>query len=324
MAFMTALGIAVVTTPISRSVGLFAGLVDRPDVEGLKIHRRPVPLTGGSAVVASVILALWLVGRVPSVWILGAVGVAFLAGLIDDVLPLPAILRLLAHVGAGLLLLGAGLRIETVGMLGAVATVLLVAATANAVNIMDGQDGLVGGLGAVAALGFALLLSWHGDSGGVALALATAGALGGFLVLNRPPARIFLGNAGAYAVGVLLAVLAARLAAYGWQGLLAAGVCLGLFAFELAFTIVRRLMSRRPMVGGDRAHSYDLVAQRTGERPRTTAVFVGLGVLVAGLALVVDRAPLVVGATITAATAAGAAVWAWGLWADYRRRLGVV
>lgn len=323
MAFLIAIGAGVVLTPIAHAVGLLTRIVDHPDGGGLKIHRRPIPLTGGIAVTGAILIALAIADRLPSAWVLGAVGLALLAGMIDDVLSLPATLRLLAQAGSGLLLVGAGVRLEALGLLDGPAVVLLVLATTNAVNLIDGQDGLAGGLGAVAALGLAALLAWQGEAAGTTLALATAGALIGFLVLNRPPARIFLGNGGAYAVGALLAVQVGSLGGHGWRPLLAAALCLGVFAFELLFTVARRAGTRRPMAGGDRGHSYDLVALRAGDRLTATLLFLALGIVCAALALVVGRAPLALGAAIVAA--ASAAGWMWGrrLLAGGRRRIRV-
>ncbi|HEX6207409.1 MAG TPA: hypothetical protein VF058_03530 [Actinomycetota bacterium] len=318
MTFLVALIGGIVLTPLARAVGLLTGVVDRPDGGELKIHRRPIPLTGGLAVVASMAASLWILGDLPSGWILGAVALALVVGVVDDAFPLPAAVRFLAQVGSGLLLMGAGLRLEPLGIFAAIGVVLLVPATTNAVNLIDGQDGLAGSLGAVAALGLALLLARPGGDPGAALALATAGALIGFLVWNRPPARIFLGNGGAYAVGVLLAVPAATLSTDGWRGLLAAALCLGVFAFELLFTVARRMVFRRPMAGGDRAHSYDLVAARSGDRLRTTIAFGALAILAGGGALVVGLTPLSFGVAVFTLACAAAALLGRGLWRDLR------
>ncbi len=151
--------------------------------------------------------------------------------------------------------------------------VLATVACCNAVNMVDGQDGLAAGLGAIAALGLAAVLA--AGAFATALPLALAGALAGFLVWNRPPARIFLGDGGAYAVGVLLAASAAQATSAGWHGLLAAGACLGVFAYELVATIARRLASSAPTVRGDRDHSYDRLAERAGlaDDPRTVIMW---------------------------------------------------
>ena len=132
--------------------------------------------------------------------------------------------------------------------------VIATVACCNAVNMMDGQDGLAGGLGAIASLGLAGVVATVGVS--TLLPLALAGGLLGFLVWNRPPARVFLGDGGAYAVGVFLAASTAQATAEGWHGLLAAGACLGVFAYELVATIVRRLVRSEPAIRGHPIDSY--------------------------------------------------------------------
>ena len=171
--------------------------------------------------------------------------------------------------------------------------------------MVDGQDGLAGGLGAIAALGLAGVLATIGVS--TVLPFALAGGLLGFLVWNRPPARVFLGDGGAYAAGVFLAASAAQATAEGWHGLLAAGACLGVFAYELVATIVRRLVRSEPAIRGDRDHSYDRMGLRLRSRGAATAVMWGLaaGCSMIGVAVVrVDPAAallIVAGVTVAAA-----------------------
>ncbi len=87
--------------------------------------------------------------------------------------------------------------------------VLAIAATANAVNITDGMDGLAGGLSAIALTAMALLLP-GAPAGEKAVALTLAGALVAFLVYNRHPARVFMGDTGALAIGYALAAMAVQ------------------------------------------------------------------------------------------------------------------
>ena len=260
MPFLIAFGLALVLTPAFGRMGLAVGLVDRPE-DALKIHSRPVPVLGGVAVMASALgtlaaLRSWL----PSAVIVAA-AIALGAGLLDDTKPVPPWLRLLLQAAAAGVLLGAGFSLGPLGVLSAIGGLVLVLACANATNMLDGQDALVGGLAAIAALGLSALAAWSGGSEAARLGLALGGALVGFTIWNRPPARIFLGNGGAYAVGTLLAVIALVVTSQsGWRGLLAAGVCLGVFAFEIVFTVTRRFLSGSPIVPGDRFHSFDLLA----------------------------------------------------------------
>lgn len=85
--------------------------------------------------------------------------------------------------------------------------VFVVVATANAVNITDGMDGLAGGLSIIAVAAVALLLP-HAQAGEKAVAMALCGGIAAFLVFNRYPARVFMGDTGALAIGYALAAMA--------------------------------------------------------------------------------------------------------------------
>jgi len=282
MVFLISFALALVAILPLRRLGTSLGLVDRPG--DLKIHPKPIPVIGGLAVAGASLGAVALSrGWLPP-GVLAAVVLALAIGLVDDVRPIPAWVRINVLTAAGVL---AGLEVS-LGPLGPAGTVVVVLACANAVNILDGQDGLAGGLSTVAATGLGVLL-W--GAAGSSLALALAGALVGFLYWNRPPARVFLGNGGAYAVGTVLGVLAASAAsASGWRGLVAAGLCLGMLAFEVAATVGRRLVAGRSLGGGDREHTYDQLAEVAG-RDRTLLVFLGLAATAAGLGIAVGSIP---------------------------------
>jgi phospho-N-acetylmuramoyl-pentapeptide-transferase len=88
-------------------------------------------------------------------------------------------------------------------------SVLAITASANAVNLTDGMDGLAGGLSAIAVLTIALLIP-GAPAGEKVVALSLAGALVAFLVFNRHPARVFMGDTGALAIGYALAAMAVQ------------------------------------------------------------------------------------------------------------------
>jgi phospho-N-acetylmuramoyl-pentapeptide-transferase len=87
--------------------------------------------------------------------------------------------------------------------------VLAIVATANAVNLTDGMDGLAGGLSAIAVAALVLLLP-GAPAGEKAVAVSLCGALVAFLVFNRYPARVFMGDTGALAIGFALAAMAVQ------------------------------------------------------------------------------------------------------------------
>jgi UDP-GlcNAc:undecaprenyl-phosphate GlcNAc-1-phosphate transferase len=312
MSFLIALVAAVLLTPVAGWVGRAAGFVDRPGDE-LKIHPRAVPTLGGVAVLGAVAVSIAVAERWPGWGVAAAAGLALVIGMADDRWSLPPWARAILVASSGFVLVwGSALPGRTVIV--GLGVVLLVLACANAVNIMDGQDGLAGGLVAIAALGLAAA-GWVEGETAPAIMLPLGGALVGFLAWNRPPARVFLGNGGAYAVGLLLAFGAARLVLdVGWPGLLSAGACLGVFAFELVFTVVRRRVSGGSVAAGDRLHSYDLVALRTG-RSGSTLVFLGFGLAAATLGVFLVAVPLWAGVVTAAAASGAAALWGAALWA---------
>jgi len=294
-----AFGSSAILAPIVAAIAVRLGLVDRPGP--LKIHDRPIPAAGGLVLAVAVLGAMAVTGHAePSIEAAVVLGLA--GGLIDDVRPLPVWVRLVVQAAAGGLLVAGGLRLEPLGALGGAGVVLATVACCNAVNMVDGQDGLASGLGAIAALGVAVVLASTGFAG--ALPLAVSGALLGFLVWNRPPARVFLGDGGVYVVGVLLAASAGQASMAGWHGVLATGACLGVFAYELVSTIARRIASATSAALGDRDHSYDRLAARFGSRVRSTLVMWTLGVVSAAIGIAVVRMDPIPGVVLIVAIAA--------------------
>ncbi len=297
-----AVGVVVVLTPLAMVLAMRTGVVDHPGP--LKPQAAPVPYLGGVAVFVAAMVGA-LAGR-PTV--IAPLAGAVVLGVLDDRFDLPAWLRLLgqAAVGVGVAVvvttrvpgLGGGALVTAV-------TVLLM----NGVNFLDGLDALASGVLAAASIGFALLL----DHGARDLSVALAAALVGFLWYNRPPARVYLGDGGAYFLGAALAALVAWAWSKGVRSPVSV-VSLMLVAVpvaEVAFAVVRRVRSHQPVTLGDRRHPYDLAVAR-GWSPRTAVLcyLAGQVVLVAA-ALGASRAhALVVPIVVTVGAAVAIVVLA--------------
>ena len=293
-------------------LGPRVGLIDHPGID-LKVHTRPTPLLGGVGVYAGIHLGMLANGAADPALLTGT-SLVLLLGLADDRFDLPPRLRLLAELAAAAVLVALmddGLH-SPVGVVFAVAVVVV---AINAVNLLDGLDALVGSTAFVSALG----IVWAGVAGRGSweLGAALAGALVGFLVLNRPPARIFLGDNGSYTIGVTIAYGALRATPGGAAPMLliVAGL-LGVYVIDLSVTIMRRARNQRPLFAGDRSHVYDQLRDRgwSTVRVATTAAaaqallvtgFVGFAVTRPG-ALAVAAALLGVGlVALSAAWRAG-------------------
>lgn len=250
MAFVVALAVALVATPIAVWSATRLGVVDRPGP--LKPQATAVPYLGGAAVYAALIGPV----AVDRPLLLLPLGLALAAGLLDDVRPRSVGFRLACQL---VVAATAALTTPAPSAGARAVTALLVLGLANAVNLLDGLDGLAAGCGFVSAIGLALL-------GGSARtpALALAGALAGFLAYNRPPARVYLGDAGAYVIGTGLAVLSMLMIDSRDDGVawIAVPFLVAVPVVDTALAIVRRLRSRQALSAGDRSHVYDQLENR--------------------------------------------------------------
>ena len=202
-------------------------LVDEPS-ESRKLHHRSVPTVGGvmifAAVLCSALVAMTMAeleGEESLKWI-GVMGVSipiFFMGLKDDIMGMSAGKKLLVHLTMGLfLVIGLGCRIENFhGLFGVTHLHPLISnafslfvyiVIVNAINLIDGVDGLAGGFGMVAMGAFAWWFDATGNATAAIMAMAMMGALGGFLVFNFHPAKIFMGDSGSLLIGLFCYVLA--------------------------------------------------------------------------------------------------------------------
>jgi UDP-GlcNAc:undecaprenyl-phosphate/decaprenyl-phosphate GlcNAc-1-phosphate transferase len=292
---VAAAAIALAVTPLAAALARRAGVVDRPGP--LKVHPEAVPYLGGVGVAAGLAGAVVAARPALALPLLGAL----VLGVADDARDVPPRLRLAGQVGVGVVT-AALLDVRLATGLGFVAVAVASVVLMNGVNMVDGLDGLAAGVTLVAAVGFAALL--HGD--GRTLALGLAGAMAGFLWWNRPPARVYLGDGGAYLLGAALAALLAM----AWHRhvpasrSVAALALVGFPAGELAFAVVRRARSRLPLFSGDRRHLYDRLATLGWSGTAAAGACVLGQVVLAAIAVAAGHATTAVAAVVVAAAAA--------------------
>lgn len=253
-----------------------------------KIHKIPVPRVGGIALLSGILLALvWTRGDYPD-GVLPVAGAgfllliagmpAFLAGLLEDLTKKVSVkARLIATFASALLacwLLDASLhRLDIWGIdyllgqvpfVAIVITAVAVAGVTNAINIIDGFHGIAATAVIIIMAGMAFL-SWQaGDRFVMQLALLGIGATLGFLFINYPAGRLFMGDGGAYFLGFWLAEVAVLLVARNpavnaWQVL---AICAYPIT-EVLYSIYRRRVVRRRSPGApDRLHLHSLLYRR--------------------------------------------------------------
>ena len=241
----------------------WGGLMDAPDGER-KLQARPIPKVGGIAVALAFtvvfLVAVGFSGDVAAFQLLASVllpalGVAVL-GFIDDLRPLNPWLRLAIQTLLALSVWVMGTRIEVSGItaIDLALTLLWIVGLTNAMNLLDNADGLAAGTSVISSLGAAAIAGIYGQYFIAGLALALAGVAAGFLWHNWAPATVYLGDAGSYFLGFLLAVVTLRLRPGGMDLPWSAVVPLLLAALPIAdtcFVVIRRVrVGRHPFMPG--------------------------------------------------------------------------
>ena len=273
---------SLVLAVIVRALALRWDIVDRPDGQR-KLHNGVKPLGGGVAVYLSMVLGLlvsvylcdeygqnlWKLSQV----IIFAGGFVCFFGCIDDICRLNARFKLALQICAVLPIALSGYSIDNVvafgyrielGHLAIPITVLWLIGCINALNLIDGMDGLASVVGLSTAAMMGLIAASQGHIHVSIIALVLAGAVAGFLVLNRPPASIFLGDSGSMVIGLTVGLL-------GMQGAMKASATLSITApavvmtlpiFDIVAAVIRRELTGRRFDSPDREHIHHLLLDR--------------------------------------------------------------
>ncbi len=258
-------------------------ILDTPNVRSL--HSRPIPITGGIAILLAVtlsmVIAIRLYAPVPhyfELWISGLLIAAI--SFIDDCHHIPVLIRLAVHFLAAYLwlwhgdfwltaLILPGISWEWPLLLSTSLSLLFVVWMINLYNFMDGMDGFAGGM---AVFGFGTLAILGGlaeNSSFMMMNLIVASASGGFLLFNFPPARIFMGDTGASTLGFL----AAAFSLWGNQaGILPLWIALLIFSpfiVDATVTLFRRILRGEKIWLAHKSHYYQRLVQLGWGHKRT-------------------------------------------------------
>ncbi|PLK48676.1 glycosyltransferase [Uliginosibacterium sp. TH139] len=258
-------------------------LIDMPDAR--KQHGAPIPVVGGLAVLIGFVLACALAGLLGVLTeVAGPLLLMLVIGLVDDARNLSARFKLLCQiVAAGWLVYASGAALYAMPLpflaghldLGWAAkplTVLMIVAVLNAINMIDGLDGLAGGCLSIASLALALAAQAAGRPELAQVAAILCAGMLGFLLWNarwpwQARAKVFLGDAGALAIGMLLCWLILKLS-LSWQGFAVQRVPLTVVLAPVAVPVIdlfvvafwRAAEGRNPMQA-DRGHSHHLLLE---------------------------------------------------------------
>ena len=301
--FLVALGGSVIVTPLTIPLAKRTGMVDMPDGER-KNHERPLPYLGGAAIYAASMISFLLVARsnipyIKPVFMVGFTAI-FVLGLIDDSKDVSPKLRLSMHFLVSLMMYVFGtLYYFTAGVFGDTVFMQILiglffvawnVGIVSAVNWSDGMDGLAGGLSAIAALAFALILFLNNNTD-FALPIATGliGAVLGFLPYNWHPSKTIMGDNGSTFLGFMLGALSI-VVVNRCRTILAFCVPILILAvplMDMGLCMLRRKLRGQSMMAADGEHIHHKLIRRFEKHRKVVIIEYIMGILAAASGVLV-------------------------------------
>lgn len=308
-AFVISMVLVLVLIPPFRKLAIKIDFVDkpRPDSER-KIHREPIPLTAGVAIFIGFFITYFAItGAITREAVGIFIGSALILGigLVDDWYKsqgkeLASLPKFIVQISAAVVVYSYGIAFEGFNnpftgqyinlpeWLQLILTILWIFGVTTVINFSDGIDGLAGGLSAISGGTLFVVAITMGRGESALLAVILVGAALGYLRYNKPPARVFMGDAGATFLGFILGIIALDGA---FKGATLASLFVPIFAlgvpiFDNIIVVIRRMRQSKPIYQADASQAhYRLLA--TGLNQKQTLVFLCLVNLCFGLAAII-------------------------------------
>lgn len=312
LAFLVSTALALLLTPWVQKLSVQIGATDNPNEAARKLHKKIMPRAGGIVLYVVFMLSAFLFVPDKPVAFGGLVvssTLVFLIGLWDDIRRLSPWTKLAVQLIAGLTAVVAyGIGVEVISnpfgsqilltshvfdvfstalpFWSVFVTTLWLVGMTNTMNFLDGLDGLAAGVAAIAAfiLFLVSILPRINQPTTALLAIILAGACIGFLRYNFHPARIFLGDSGAYFLGMILA----NLAVISGAKLATALLVLGIPVLDAVWSAVRRLASGRSPFTADRGHIHYLLLDSGLKQRQVVLIIYGIALSFGLIALIGD------------------------------------
>jgi len=277
---------SLAVVPFSIRLTQNVGLLDVPGRVPHKVHDKPVPLAGGTALILSLTILFFLTGmwnnRFSRAVVLASF-IIYLFGLLDDLRGLSAVPKLTGQLLAGFILITSNISVHFVASLSLyflspvlvawldiTLTLFWLVGVTNAMNMIDSMDGIAVGVSGIALLFFVLVTSLSGQVHLTEISIILLGITIGLYFFNVTPARLFLGDSGSQTFGFLIAAIAMEYAPVGLPPISSWFVpilLVGMPIFDTTLVVYSRLRQGLPIYKANLDHTYHrLVALGFDER----------------------------------------------------------
>ncbi len=304
--FFLAVFISFVSTPLVRKLAFKVGAVDIPK-DDRRVHKEPMPLIGGLAIFAAVIMVtlifLPLEKEVISIIIGGTIIV--MGGIIDDLKELKPKTKFMFQIIAGLILIFGGVKVDFItnpftkdssllylNWLSVPITLFWVVGITNTLNFIDGLDGLSAGVAMISSITLMIVASKFGYASVIILSAAIAGACLGFLPFNFNPAKIFMGDTGALFLGFMLAAITIEgvMKSVATIAIVAPILILSVPIFDTTFAIFRRLLNGQSISAADKGHLHHRLLSRGYSQKKSVLILYAISATFGIFAILVSQA----------------------------------
>lgn len=290
-------------TPLVKQLAIRVGAVDRPNAR--KVHKKMMPRLGGLGIYLAFMLGMLVLmpeSNYTLPLLIGS-GLVVMTGVLDDLFSLPAKVKIVLHFFAALIIVCGGITVEFINLpfngvlylhwLSIPLTLLWIMGITNAINLIDGLDGLAAGVSSIVLLTIAGLSMTDGNMFVFTVSVLLLGSTLGFLPYNFHPAKIFMGDTGAYLLGYVISVLALL----GFKNvtlfsLVVPIVMLAVPISDTLFAIVRRLVHKKPLMAPDRSHLHHCLLRFGFTHRQTVLLIYGMSALFALAAIVLSSSTL--------------------------------
>ena len=283
--------VSLISVPVAKKIAAHVGALDIPNSR--KVHSKPMPRMGGLAIYFAFLIGYILFGQISSKMISILIGsfIILVTGIIDDIKPIDAKVKMLGQVLAALIVVfygdiilqgisAFGLYIDF-GIFAYPITVIFIVSCINCLNFIDGLDGLAAGISSIFFITVGIITFIRGQFGlPYELTFIMLGATLGFLVHNFHPASIFMGDSGSMFLGFIISIITLL----GFKNVMMSSIIipfliLAIPILDTLFAIIRRKIKGESISKPDKFHVHHQLLRKNFSHKTTVLIIYGINIL---------------------------------------------